>query len=46
LHPSKRGSQNGISVKDLLTVLSLHRFSTSVCGVGLVTTRNNRGVAT
>jgi hypothetical protein len=44
VHPSKRGSQNGISVKDLLTVLSLYRFSTSVCGVGLVTTRNNRGV--
>lgn len=44
VHPDKRGKPGSISIKELLTVLSLHRFSVSTCGIALATTRNNRGV--
>jgi hypothetical protein len=46
VHPDYRGGTGDVSVKELLTILSLHRFSRGPagCSTGLVTTRNNRGV--
>lgn len=44
VHPDKRGANGFMSVKEILTVLTLNRFASSTSGTAVVCTRNNRGV--
>lgn len=42
--PEHRGRRGGLSLSEIVTVLSLHRLATSRANVALVTTRNDRRV--